>query len=99
MVEQVMSDPMVEKILSPDWAALLVVDREAFPLVDLRVDFHPEPVAELRRIFDQYAPVVELFRLRPDNPYLPSEEEWRRLVAQGIDPLTAAKPAPGATTA
>ena len=26
MVEQVMSDPMVEKILSPDWAALLVVD-------------------------------------------------------------------------
>ncbi len=79
-------------------AALLVVDREAFPLVDLRVDFHPEPVAELRRIFDQYAPVVDLFRLRPDNPYLPSEEEWRRLVAQGVDPLTTAKPAPGATT-
>ncbi len=79
-------------------AALQVVDREAFPLVDLRVDFHPEPVAELRRIFDQYAPVLELFRLRPDNPSLPSEEEWRRLGAQGIDPLTAAKPAPGATT-
>ncbi len=75
-------------------AALLVVDREAFPLVDLRVDFHPEPVAELRRLFDLYSPVIEYFRLRPDNPYLPSEEEWRRLVAQGIDPVRAATPAP-----
>jgi uncharacterized Ntn-hydrolase superfamily protein len=32
-------------------AALLVVDREEFPLWDLRVDEHPQPVAELRRIY------------------------------------------------
>lgn len=31
-------------------AALLVVDREAYPLWDLRVDEHPQPVAELRRV-------------------------------------------------
>jgi uncharacterized Ntn-hydrolase superfamily protein len=33
-------------------AALLVVDREAYPLWDLRADEHPEPVAELRRIYE-----------------------------------------------
>jgi len=33
-------------------AALLVVDREEFPLWDLRVDEDPNPVAELRRIFE-----------------------------------------------
>ena len=33
-------------------AALLVVDREEFPLWDLRVDEHPQPVAELRRVFE-----------------------------------------------
>jgi len=33
-------------------AALLVVDREEFPLWDLRVDEHPNPVPELRRIYE-----------------------------------------------
>jgi uncharacterized Ntn-hydrolase superfamily protein len=33
-------------------AALLVVDQEAYPLWDLRADEHPEPVAELRRIYE-----------------------------------------------
>ena len=33
-------------------SALLVVDREEFPLWDLRVDEHPQPVAELRRIYE-----------------------------------------------
>jgi uncharacterized Ntn-hydrolase superfamily protein len=33
-------------------AALLVVDREEFPFWDLRVDEHPQPVAELRRIYE-----------------------------------------------
>lgn len=44
-------------------AALLVVDREAYPLWDLRVDEHPMPVAELRRIHEiarlQLLPFVE----------------------------------------
>ena len=33
-------------------SALLVVDREEFPLWDLRVDEHPQPVPELRRIYE-----------------------------------------------
>jgi uncharacterized Ntn-hydrolase superfamily protein len=33
-------------------AALLVVDREEFPLWDLRVDENPYPVTELRRVFE-----------------------------------------------
>jgi len=33
-------------------AALLVVDKEAFPLWDIRVDEHPQPVAELRRVYE-----------------------------------------------
>ncbi len=32
-------------------AALLVVDREEYPLWDIRVDEHPQPVAELRRVY------------------------------------------------
>jgi uncharacterized Ntn-hydrolase superfamily protein len=52
-------------------AALLVVDREAYPLWDLRVDEHPEPVAELRRVHDiarhQLLPFVEGLPTR-ENP-------------------------------
>ena len=33
-------------------AALLVVDREDFPLWDIRVDEHANPVPELRRVFE-----------------------------------------------
>jgi len=33
-------------------AALLVVDREEYPLWDIRVDEHPQPVAELRRVYE-----------------------------------------------
>jgi len=33
-------------------AALLVMDREEYPLWDLRVDEHPQPVAELRRVYE-----------------------------------------------
>jgi uncharacterized Ntn-hydrolase superfamily protein len=33
-------------------AALLVVDTEDYPYVDIRVDDHPEPLKELRRLFD-----------------------------------------------
>ena len=33
-------------------AALLVVDKEEFPLWDLRVDEHANPVPELRRIYE-----------------------------------------------
>jgi uncharacterized Ntn-hydrolase superfamily protein len=52
-------------------SALLVVDREEFPLWDLRVDEHRQPVAELRRIYEiaklQLLPFVEGLPTR-ENP-------------------------------
>lgn len=52
-------------------AALLVVDGEEYPLWDLRVDEHPQPVAELRRVHDiarlQLLPFVEGLPTR-ENP-------------------------------
>jgi uncharacterized Ntn-hydrolase superfamily protein len=59
-------------------AGLLVVDRDVFPRVDLRVDEHPTAVAELRRVFEAYKPLIDYFAARPANPYLPSEEERLR---------------------
>jgi uncharacterized Ntn-hydrolase superfamily protein len=35
-------------------AALKVVSSEEYPLVDIRVDDHPDPVVELRRLWDLY---------------------------------------------
>lgn len=37
-------------------AGLLVADRFDWPVVDLRVDWHDAPVAELRRLWTRYAP-------------------------------------------
>jgi uncharacterized Ntn-hydrolase superfamily protein len=53
-----------------------VVDREPYPMVDLRVDLHPEPVAELRRLADAYFPLVAYYNLRPRDPNVPSAVEW-----------------------
>ncbi|MBY0330594.1 MAG: DUF1028 domain-containing protein [Acetobacteraceae bacterium] len=49
-------------------AALLVVEREVFPLVDLRVDDAPEAISALRRLWDGYAPLVEVFVTRAVDP-------------------------------
>jgi uncharacterized Ntn-hydrolase superfamily protein len=52
-------------------AHLVVVDTESFPLVDLRVDWHEQPIAELRTLWNRYAPAVGILMLRaldPDNP-------------------------------
>jgi uncharacterized Ntn-hydrolase superfamily protein len=62
-------------------AGLLVVDREVFPRVDLRVDEHATAVAELRRIFEVYKPLIEFFQERAVDPTIPSAEE--KLKAQG----------------
>ena len=59
-------------------AGLYVVDREPFAVVDLRVDLHPEPVRELRRLADRYFPLVPYYSLRPSNPDLPGADEWLR---------------------
>jgi uncharacterized Ntn-hydrolase superfamily protein len=52
-------------------AHLLVVEGESFPLIDLRVDFHDAPIAELRALYQLYAPQSHDYLLRaldPDNP-------------------------------
>lgn len=57
-------------------SGLYVVDREPYPTVDLRVDLHPEPVAELRRLAEAYFPLVSYYNLRPRDPDLPPAAEW-----------------------
>ena len=66
-------------------AGLLVVHEHAFPYVDLRVDDHPDPMAEITRLWMLYAPVADNYLkrvLEPDSPeanalsvgYLTAEE-------------------------
>jgi uncharacterized Ntn-hydrolase superfamily protein len=57
-------------------SGLFVVDREPYAMVDLRVDFHPSPVAELRRLADHYFPLVAYYNLRPRDPNVPPAAEW-----------------------
>ncbi len=52
-------------------AHLLVVECESFPLIDLRVDWHDTPIAELRLLWQLYAPQSNDYLLRaldPDDP-------------------------------
>jgi uncharacterized Ntn-hydrolase superfamily protein len=53
-------------------ACLMVVERESFPLVDLRVDWHDEPIGELRALWNRYAPQTNDYLLRAVNPDHPS---------------------------
>ena len=49
-------------------AALLVVERESFPLIDLRVDYDPQPLVQLRWLWEIYEPSVKLYVDRALNP-------------------------------
>ncbi|MFQ6029793.1 MAG: DUF1028 domain-containing protein [Dehalococcoidia bacterium] len=49
-------------------AALLVYDSSSFSRVDLRVDEHPTPIVELRRLWEIYQPRIEFFSLRASDP-------------------------------
>jgi uncharacterized Ntn-hydrolase superfamily protein len=49
-------------------AALLVADRERFAYVDLRVDDHEMPIAELTRLWLAYEPQADLYVLRASDP-------------------------------
>lgn len=42
-------------------AALLVVHRHPWPLVDLRVDFEPQPATKLRELWSAYEPITDRF--------------------------------------
>ena len=53
-------------------AALIVRGPEVYPLVDLRVDEHPDPVAELRRIYE-----IARVELLPFVAALPTKENPR----------------------
>jgi len=49
-------------------AALLVMEREVFPLVDLRVDLAPEAISAMRTLWNAYSPDVETFVTRAVDP-------------------------------
>lgn len=49
-------------------AGLIVVDKEAWPLADLRVDWHEEPLAELTRLWDVWQPQMYDYVTRALNP-------------------------------
>lgn len=59
-------------------AALLVFDRYPFAIVDLRVDLHDAPEAELRRLWDWYAPMVPYFIERSLKTKVPRWWQWRQ---------------------
>jgi len=57
-------------------AALLVFEDKRFSRVDLRVDIHDEPEAELRRIFDIYRPAIPYYNMRQVDPRVPGLDDW-----------------------
>lgn len=57
-------------------AALLVYDKKSYSRVDLRVDIHDEPEAELRRIFDRYRPAIPYYDMRQTDPRVPGLDAW-----------------------
>jgi uncharacterized Ntn-hydrolase superfamily protein len=62
-------------------AALLVVDTDEFPYVDIRVDDNPEPLKELRRLYDIHK--VGLMSIY---------HEWVEATRKGVIPEDIAKP-------
>ncbi len=48
--------------------ALVVYERHEFPIVNLRVDVSLEPVAEMRRIFDWFKPLIPYYVERTLDP-------------------------------
>lgn len=66
-------------------ACILVFGAEPFALLDLRVDLHPQPIAELRRIYDWHRPLIPYYQLRVQDPSIIREDRWREaaLAAHG----------------
>jgi uncharacterized Ntn-hydrolase superfamily protein len=57
-------------------AALLVYGDKTFSRVNLRVDIHESPEAELRRIFDRYRPAIPYYDMRQTDPRVPGLDAW-----------------------
>lgn len=49
-------------------AGLHVADKYTWPIVDLRVDWHDDPIVELRRVWTVYAPQMDAYITRAVNP-------------------------------
>ena len=49
-------------------AALLIVHRESFPYVDLRVDQHDQPIEALARLWDAYRAEADPYVQRAVDP-------------------------------
>jgi uncharacterized Ntn-hydrolase superfamily protein len=75
-------------------AALKVVHREAYPYLELRVDEHAQPVAELRRVLE-----VARHQLLPFVDALPSRRETMRQLPESVVAMLLTPPPqrPGGT--
>jgi uncharacterized Ntn-hydrolase superfamily protein len=49
-------------------AGLYVVDRQVWPICDLRVDWHDDPIAELRQVWAVYRPQMADYLMRAIDP-------------------------------
>lgn len=49
-------------------AGLVVVDKESFPYVDLRVDLDPQPLVQLRYLWELYQPSADNYVVRAVDP-------------------------------
>jgi uncharacterized Ntn-hydrolase superfamily protein len=67
-------------------SALMVYGEHSFPIVDLRVDLHDAPEAELRRLWDWFAPMVPYYVQRSYTPTVPRWWQWRKDHVPGWTP-------------
>ncbi len=58
-------------------AAIKVCDELDYPIVDLRADDYDDPAAELRRLFDTYAPRIPYYRVRAADPSIGPFYLWK----------------------
>ena len=74
-------------------STLIVYEYEEYPLVDLRVDDHDEPEAELRRVYTAYKPLISLYyHTRAKDPaQVPPQDEWVRRYHEQHGSSTAAE--------
>jgi uncharacterized Ntn-hydrolase superfamily protein len=49
-------------------AAMRVIGQESIPLLDLRVDMHESPVAELRDLFEFHKPLIPYYLMKARDP-------------------------------
>lgn len=68
-------------------AAIKIYNREAYPWLDLRVDEHPAPVAELRRILG-----VAMLQLRPFVDAMPTRAGTAAAMPDAVTAMLALSP-------